>query len=426
MFSYQRAGGAVAATAVVASGLVMGAAGTAQARPAAPAPAAHAPATTAAQRDLLDLIPLELPILSGLGDIGSLLSVTPPLWNLPGVTTDITWLQDGIPIPGTEGLWEYIPTDLDGGHQISAQITGTLLGLLPVTLLTSSLGIPLPGATAPTATTAPRLTGDPKVGKVLTAVPPVWSVDGVTNSYQWLRAGSPIIGATGTTYTLVPDDYAKAISVRVLGAKSGSDNGVATSAPLIGLLGDALTAGVPPSIGGLGRVGQLLSVSPGSWGAIVPSFSYQWLRKGAAIPGANGSTYVVQVADVARSLSVAVSATRVGYAVGHATTSGISVAKLSSTTTASLVKKKIALGKRGLLKVTLRASGARPVGSIKVYDAKKLLRTYTIKAADNGSRIFKLPKLKAGSHKLKAVYVGSSSFTGSTSRVVTLRVLRNK
>lgn len=420
MFSCQRAIGAVAVTAVVASGFVIGAAGAVEARPAH-----HAP--IAVDQGLLDLIPLELPILSGLGDIGSLLSVTQPVWNLTGVTTDITWLQDGVPIPGTAGLWDYIPTDLDGGHDISAQVTGTLLGVSPVTLITNSLGIPQLGSSAPSATTPPSIAGEPKFGNVVTAVEPVWDVDGVTNAYQWQREGIAIPGATALTYTVIADDVAKAISVKVTGTKPGFDPGVATSAPVTGLLGDAPTVTTPPTITGVGRVGQLLSVSPGTWsGAPQPTFSYQWLRNGAAISGAGGSTYVVKVADVAKSLKVRVTATRAGYAPGTATTSGISVAKLSSTTSASLVKKKIAFGKRGLLKITLHASGARPVGQIKVYDGSKRIKTYSMRAADNGSRIFKLPKLRPGTHRIKAVYAGSSNFVGSRSKVVTLKVLKRK
>ena len=38
-------------------------------------------------------------------------------------------------------------------------------------------------------------------------------------SYQWLRAGSAIPGATGSSYTVTAADNGKALSVRVTGAK---------------------------------------------------------------------------------------------------------------------------------------------------------------------------------------------------------------
>mgnify|MGYP001552501894 CR=1 FL=1 len=83
MHSLKRAMGAVVASTIVVAGAGVGLAGSAEARPA--------PHGQSGLIDLplLELIPLDLPVLSGLGDIGSLLSVTEPIWNLPRVTPDI-------------------------------------------------------------------------------------------------------------------------------------------------------------------------------------------------------------------------------------------------------------------------------------------------------------------------------------------------
>jgi hypothetical protein len=424
MSNVKRALSTIAVSAVVASGLVAGSAVSADAQPAH---ATRPVGTSVAQRDLLELIPLDLPLLSGLGELGSLLSVTEPIWNLPGVTTDIVWLQDGVPIPGTEGLWEYLPTDLDVGHEISAQVTGTLLGLVPVTLITNALGITLPGSAAPKATTPPSITGDPKVGTQLTANPPTWDpAIGVTTTYQWLRSGVAIPGATTTKYTVAPEDVAKTISVRATGT-SGGQTGTATSAAVLGKTGDAITAQTPPSIAGNGNVGALLSVSPGTWsgsGLSSPTYAYQWLRNGSAISGAVDSTYVAKAADAGRTLTVRVTATRAGYAPGTATTSGLAIKRMSSTTAAALLKKTVKAGTKALLKITLKGSGAKPAGAVKVYDGAKMIKQYTVRASDNGSRTVKLPKLKKGVHKIKAVYAGSASFLGSKSKVVKLTVTK--
>lgn len=426
MKTYRRAISLVAATTVVATSFVMGAVSSADARPAR--------APTAASQQQLDLplpplpLPIPPPVLSGLGDIGSLLSVSDPVWSLPGVTTTFQWLQDGLPIPGATGS-TYIPSLGDAEHQISVLVTGSLLGYAPASLVTNSLGIPLPGteATTPTATTPPTVTGDPKVGQVVTAVAPVWDVDGVDNAYQWQREGVAIPGAIVPTYTVTADDVAKAISVKVTGTKTGFEPGSATSAPVTGLLGDAPTVTTPPTITGVGRVGQLLFVSHGTWsGAPQPTFSYQWLRDSVAIPGATGLRYLAQNTDLARTLTVAVSASRPGYAPGAATTPGIKIAKRASTTRAALLKKQIRKGARGRLKITLRATGATPSGAIRVLDGSRLIKTYRIKGTDKGSRIFNLPKLKPGKHKLKARFLGTSSISGSTSRVVTLKVLKQR
>jgi uncharacterized protein YjbI with pentapeptide repeats len=58
----------------------------------------------------------------------------------------------------------------------------------------------------------PRTIGVAKVGQTLTAVPGSWD-SGVILSYQWLRNGEEIPGASASKYKLTPLDYRKAISV---------------------------------------------------------------------------------------------------------------------------------------------------------------------------------------------------------------------
>jgi hypothetical protein len=504
--SLKRAMGAVIASSIVVAGVGAGLAGSAEARPA------HHEQSGLIDLPLLELIPLELPVLSGLGDIGSLLTVTEPIWNLPGVTTDIVWLRDGVPIPGTEGLWSYLPTSEDGGHEIAAQITGTLLGVLPVTLITNALGISLPGeeATTPTATTAPKITGEAKVGKTLTGSAPVWDKAVDSTTYQWLRAGTAIAGATTLSYVVAPEDVGKAITLKATGTKAGATPGTAssaavtgllgdaptatapavtgtpkvgetlsvgapvwsvtgvttayewqrngttvatgqtyvvgatdvgtaltakatgtktgyspgsvTTAPVTGLLGDAPTPTSPPTMSSAPRIGQEVTANPGAWGTPEPSFAYQWRRDGVAIPGATNATYAVSLADATHQLSFTVTATRPGYAPGSAGSAGAAVPKLSSKTAVALIAKTVKKGKKATLKIVLTAVGAKPNGAVKVYDGTRLLKGYTVRKADNGVRIVKLPVLKPGKHKIKGVYAGTSAINGSTSRVVTLTV----
>ena len=76
---------------------------------------------------------------------------------------------------------------------------------------------------------APTITGKARVGKTLTANPGTWVPGRVTFTYQWLRNGAPIAGATGSKYKLKNKDKGKRISVRVTGAKSGYTSATATS-----------------------------------------------------------------------------------------------------------------------------------------------------------------------------------------------------
>ncbi|MGH2902173.1 MAG: hypothetical protein ACRDK7_01045 [Solirubrobacteraceae bacterium] len=75
------------------------------------------------------------------------------------------------------------------------------------------------------------------------------------------------------------------------------------------------TVGAPPVnttapvVSGTPAVGGTLTCAPGLWaGAPAPAFSYQWLRGGAPIAGANAAGYTVQSADAATSLSCRVTA----------------------------------------------------------------------------------------------------------------------
>ena len=80
------------------------------------------------------------------------------------------------------------------------------------------------GATPPTATVAPVISGDPKVGKTLKATPGTWNPKQVTVAYQWLRNGQPIANATKQSYTVAKADVGTKLSVRVTATATGNLN----------------------------------------------------------------------------------------------------------------------------------------------------------------------------------------------------------
>lgn len=81
---------------------------------------------------------------------------------------------------------------------------------------------------APANSLKPSIAGVLTQGEILTALPGVWSGNPAF-AYQWKRDGANISGATGSTYTLVAGDAAKAISIAVTGT-NGAGNATATSA----------------------------------------------------------------------------------------------------------------------------------------------------------------------------------------------------
>jgi hypothetical protein len=174
-----------------------------------------------------------------------------------------------------------------------------------------------------TATPTPKISGTAKVGSTMTATAGTWSPAPVTLDYQWLRSGVAISGATSNSYTLTGSDYAKKISVKVTGSKSGFGTVSKTSSSSATVAAGTLTPTVKPTITGERRVGSTLTAETGTWGPAPVTFSYQWYRSGKAITGAKSATYLLKSTDLAKKISVKVTGKKTGYS---------SVAKLSSST----------------------------------------------------------------------------------------------
>ncbi|SOE19058.1 hypothetical protein SAMN05877838_4017, partial [Hoeflea halophila] len=139
-------------------------------------------------------------------------------------------------------------------------------------------------------------------------------------SYQWMRDGVDIAGATGSTYTLGDADVGRAISVKVSYTDgNGTAEGPLTSAATAAVanVNDA-PAGVPAITGTVTENETLTADTSGiSDNDGLGAFSYQWMRDGVDIGGATGSTYTLGDADVGRAISV-----KVSYTDGNGTAEG--------------------------------------------------------------------------------------------------------
>jgi FG-GAP-like repeat len=98
------------------------------------------------------------------------------------------------------------------------------------------------GVAPPTNTMPPAISGSPAVGQTLSCMPGAWSGTAPKFAYQWLRDGSPIVGATGSTYTLAAADAGHTFVCQVT-ATNSAGSATTKSAP-IGVPSLVATAGM--------------------------------------------------------------------------------------------------------------------------------------------------------------------------------------
>ncbi|HML50506.1 MAG TPA: carboxypeptidase regulatory-like domain-containing protein [Propionicimonas sp.] len=244
-----------------------------------------------------------------------------------------------------------------------------------------------------TATPAPRITGTPDVGNILSASVGMWGPAPVSLSYQWYRGDQAISGATGTSYTVTEADRGRSITVKVTGTKAGYQTTTKASVATEEVP-EALTivSGAYPTISGTAKVGQRLTAVPGAWSPSEVVLHYQWYASGVSLSGATSSTFTLTPAQRGKSMTVAVT----GWLNGTATittTSSPTVAVAPGTLSAKtpVISGKAKVGKTlkakpgswGPAPVTLRYQWYANGGKI----AKATKSSYTIAKRYKGKKI---------------------------------------
>lgn len=163
---------------------------------------------------------------------------------------------------------------------------------------------------APANTAVPTFGGTEEVGSTLTMTSAgTWTgTPTPTLSRNWQRADfgdtnwADIGGATATTYVLTPADDGKIIRLRVHATNAeGSDD--AFSDPTGAIAGEAAANTAAPVLSGTELVGELLSVTDGTWtGTPTPALTYRWERSPdgtswSPIGGETAATYTLVGAD---------------------------------------------------------------------------------------------------------------------------------
>lgn len=230
----------------------------------------------------------------------------------------------------------------------------------------------------------PTVSGSAVVGATVSAGIGVWS-DGTTLTLKWLANGTPIPGATDSTFTVTGAQLGKKLSIRVTGTLDGFSTTSKTSAPTASVKAGTLTAPTP-KISGTVAVGATLTAQPGTWTPGTAK-TYQWLANGTPISKATKSTYKIPASLEGKRLTVRVTGKLAGYTT---------IAKTSSSTKKVMKAGTPALSGSAVVGATLTAKpGSWTAGTSFSYQwkadglaiAKATKSTYKIPASMSGKKL---------------------------------------
>jgi hypothetical protein len=145
----------------------------------------------------------------------------------------------------------------------------------------------------------------PVVGRSLASTLAGWSPDPLHVDYQWLSDGSPIVGATGPTFTPRPSEVGAALSLQARGSRPGFTGATAVSVASVRVRPASLPAVlnvVRPRVSGTAQVGRTMTVTRGTWLPSSAAIAPQWFRDSSPIAGARGFSYAIRPADLGRRI----------------------------------------------------------------------------------------------------------------------------
>jgi hypothetical protein len=242
-----------------------------------------------------------------------------------GVTLSYSWYSNG----SLFGSNEPVASLQDGnfGDKVHVVVTASKTGFANSSV-TSNTSKPV-GLGTPDAPSHLQVTGFRNVGQTLTG--PGLNADGWgpyflnEYTYQWLRNGVAISGATSQTYELATADYGKRVDLRM--SVTGADYLVATrETHTTSLVGHPLLHEVGPLLINGGDEAWGTTRTAG-WDIFIEGVHYtlKWLISGHTV--GTGFSYTPGVSDAGKQLSVEVTGHLAGFAATSFTSPVVDVLK---------------------------------------------------------------------------------------------------
>lgn len=274
------------------------------------------------------------PSVTGEVVVGATVQAEPGTWDPGDVSPSYQWMRDGQPVVGATTR-SYQPGAADAGRALAVRVTASRPGY-QAAVATSPARTVAPGTLA--ATSPPEITTAPVPGTTVVALAPRWSVGTASaTAWQWLRDGTPIDGATASTYTPVAADVGRGLAVRVTGGAPGYTQAVSTSAART-VTDPPLAPTSEPAVSGTAVLGATLQAVDAGWNRTPATTTRQWLRDGQPVDGQVGPSYRLGVADVGHEVAVRVTASLASGEPVERTSSAVEVAAgtLTATTAPSV------------------------------------------------------------------------------------------
>ncbi len=280
--------------------------------------------------------------------------------------------------------------------------------------------------------TAPRISGEARLGATLRADGGTWTAPSPTLTYQWLRGGKAIPGATGRTYKVQAADAGSRLAARVTASAPGFPRASATTPQTAVVPRLTPTTAVTVLKKGTTRSKVRLRVRVGTDGAVAKPTGTLRVKYGSK----SRTVKLKAKHRGVRTVTIPRTKARGKVTVRYSPTGTSAKALTGATGTVKVTKvapqvrvksaKKISRSTRARLVVRVTTSlTAKPTGKVKVtYGTKP--RTVKLKPRDKGKVTVRLPRLAKGKHKIRVKYMPAKTYKPylktTRSKTTTIRV----